>query len=104
MKGHAISVYYFSGVLNTLITMDTSTNGNSEEHALEWGETVNCPKENHEFVYTCTVQQEKCVLRIPFTLPMKESTRELMYRIIASHNVPCYVHNGMTHRNVLMFF
>uniref|UniRef100_A0A7M5UWM5 Uncharacterized protein n=1 Tax=Clytia hemisphaerica TaxID=252671 RepID=A0A7M5UWM5_9CNID len=75
--------------------MDISTNGNSEENVLEWGETVNCPKESHEFVYTCTLQQEKCVLRIPFTLPMKESTRELMYRIIASHNVPCYVHNDL---------
>jgi len=73
--------------------MESTSNGD-ENPPLDWGETIERPKEDIEFTFNFSIHQNQCVLRIPITLPLKESVRELMYRVIASHNVPCYIHNG----------
>lgn len=68
----------------------------SEENILDWGETTMRPTEKHEFVFAFNVQQDKFQLKIPLNIPIKGTVREVMFRIIATHNVPCYIHNGKT--------
>lgn len=74
----------------------------SEESQLEWAETIERPREEVEFTFTFDLRDEKHVLKIPFHIPLKETIRELMYRIVASHNIPCYLHADL-YRDLFTF-
>ena len=75
----------------------------TEQNVLGWGETTERPKEEHEFLFAFNIQQDKFQLKIPLTIPLKDTVHGLMYRIIASHNVPCYIHNGKVPNDLLTF-
>jgi len=73
--------------------MESSENGQGD--FLEWGDSIRHPREDAEFTFTYNVRDFEHVLKVHITLPLQESREEFGYRLIASHHIPCYLHNDL---------
>ena len=69
--------------------METSNDNNTSP--IEWGSTIQKPSENALFKYTFYVRGEEHILKVNIQVPIQGTVRELMNRMIASHNIPVYV-------------
>ena len=69
-------------------------NGKATEGVLAWGETVIQPQEEVEFSYSYYLHENQHVLTVRFDIPLRKSVRELTYRLLASHSIPCYLEDG----------
>ena len=67
---------------------------NELKHSLEWGETLYKPKEEVEFSFSYEVQESKYMLEVKFLIPLKKTVKELAYRLISSHSMPCYIYDS----------
>ncbi|KAL5018621.1 hypothetical protein ScPMuIL_004343 [Solemya velum] len=48
-----------------------------------------------EFVFTFSSKDQKSTLKVPVTIPLQQSASDLVGRLVAAHNLPCYVEDDL---------
>lgn len=66
-----------------------------DDYKLEWGQTLHVPHEEVEFAFNFNLRGIQNRLKVNINIPLKRKVRELVYRLIASHSIPCYLHDEL---------
>ena len=57
-----------------------------------------------EFVYEFTTRGKRSILKVPVQIPLEHTARELGWRLVKAHNLPCFVEEGKHNILCLFFF
>ena len=71
-------------------------NGN-RNGAPDLGETIIEPTEDFIFKFSYNLHGSTNILTVDVPIPLKKTVQEFANRLIASHPIPCYLHEGNLH-------